>query len=119
MPQTNGQEVIQYLDDIRIVSEDFYQITLQVRDIFLTTLPSLTESIKYGGIVFSINKDLMAGIFVYKKHISIEFSHGIHLTDPDSILEGKGKHRRHIKLKTTDEINTKKVIQFIQEAVEI
>jgi len=59
MPQTKGQEVIQYLDDIRIVSEDFYQITLQVRDIFLTTLPSLTESIKYGGIVFSINKDLM------------------------------------------------------------
>ncbi len=53
-----------------------------------------SQEIKYGGLVFNLSNTLMGGIFAYSEHISIKFSFGVELADPDSILEGKGKTRR-------------------------
>ncbi|MBF0263795.1 MAG: DUF1801 domain-containing protein [Gammaproteobacteria bacterium] len=112
-------EIENYINDIRTVSEEFYQIVLEARKLFLSSLPESSESIKYGGIVYSNDKDLIGGIFTYKKHISIEFSQGAQLNDNDSVLEGKGKYRRHIKLQTIQDISNKKVEIYIQQAIEL
>ncbi len=110
-------DIQNYLDDIQLVSAEFYPFILQVRELFLNSPENLTESIKYGGIVYSRNNDLIGGIFTYKKHVSIEFSQGFQLSDTDSVLEGKGKYRRHIKLNTVDDINNKKVEEYINQAI--
>jgi len=110
-------DIQNFVNDIQLTSDEFYQLVLHVREIFLSNTTNLTESIKYGGIVYSKSNELIGGIFVYKKHISLEFSQGYQLTDTYSVLEGKGKFRRHIKLKTIDDVNDKNIASYIKQAI--
>ena len=73
----------------------------------------------YGGIIFSYNTKMISGIFVYKKHISLEFSLGFLMKDPDGLLEGKGKYRRHLKLYSLDDVTKKKIAYYVEQAVKI
>nr|WP_086938257.1 DUF1801 domain-containing protein [Thaumasiovibrio occultus] len=79
--------------------------------------PSLQQEIKYGGLVFLQAGDLIGGLFSYKQHVSVEFSHGAGFSDPTAALEGGGKHRRHLKIRTVDDITTIDVSSFIKQAV--
>lgn len=110
-------EVEKYLEDLQLISGEFYPLVLQLRNLFLKNSDELLESIKYGGIIYSKNGDLIGGIFTYKKHISVEFSYGYKLTDTDSLLEGKGKYRRHLKLVSISDMQNKKVENYIQNAI--
>ncbi|WP_419834449.1 DUF1801 domain-containing protein [Endozoicomonas atrinae] len=75
------------------------------------------EDIKYGGLVFLKGKQLIGGLFFYQSHASIEFSEGANLSDPDSTLEGKGKLRRHIKITSCGDIQTRNVSSYVKEAL--
>lgn len=104
-----------FLQDIQSLSPEKYEILLRIRKIFLDANPALVEDIKYGGLVFNLAGILMGGIFVYGEHMSIEFSEGAALLDPDKILEGKGKKRRHIKIFVLPDIEKKKVKYFVKQ----
>ncbi|MFC3187736.1 DUF1801 domain-containing protein [Shewanella intestini] len=84
---------------------------------FLKANKELVEDIKYGGLVFNASNGLIGGIYIYKEHISVEFSNGASFFDKDSILEGKGKKRRHLKIYTDEDIALKKVEYFVSQAV--
>lgn len=105
-----------HLRDIREHSFEFYDVVLRIRSLFLGTSPGLTETVKYGGIVFLKEKELVGGIFVYKEHVSVEFSHGASFRDPDALLQGNGKYRRHVKLHDLEEVEAKHVADFITQA---
>ena len=66
----------------------------------------MSETFKYGGILFSIN-DNFGGLYVSKQHVSFEFTYGYKL-DTELALEGDGKYRRHLKFRTLDEVNQSK-----------
>ena len=74
----------------------------------------------YGGTIYELelgkHDTSVCGHFIYKQHVSLEFSNGYQLDDPDSILEGKGKFRRHIKLRELADIEEKSVRLFLQQA---
>ena len=89
----------------------------QIRDIYFACDPGLQEDIKYGGLVFFKKADLIGGVFCYKHHISIEFGNGVYLSDPHSVLEGKGKLRRHIKLHSPAEVASKNVAEYVQHSL--
>ncbi|MFT4940855.1 MAG: hypothetical protein ACI88A_003916 [Paraglaciecola sp.] len=99
------------------MSSERYAIAMQVREFFLDAQASLREDIKYGGLVFLRDKELLSGIFFYQEHMSIEFAKGIDLSDPNSILEGKGKSRRHIKIRTEEELQTKNIKTYINQSL--
>ena len=113
----NSNQVQQFINDLRNLSNDFYDITTNIRKLFHDSYSMLTEEIKYGGLAFLKNEVLIGGIFIYKAHISIEFSRGADFTDPHSQLEGKGKYRRHIKLTSIEDLKTKSIISYITQAV--
>jgi len=115
--ESENSSVAEFLIDIQSHSLEKYEILVQIRKLFLQSNPSLVEDIKYGGLVFFQENDLIGGIFLYKKHISIEFSYGVNLSDPHSVLEGKGKLRRHIKIISLDDVHIKNVADYVQEAV--
>ena len=117
MELSKNQKVNEFLIDIQAMSPDQFEIMESIREIFNRADPSLVEDIKYGGLVFSLSNVLVGGIFPYKKHISIEFSHGVEFDDPSGILEGKGKNRRHIKIKESQDIDDKNVCFFVKQAV--
>lgn len=96
------------------------QITDELDDIIKDVCPSAGRRSMYGGIVFEKeggnHSTMICGHFVYKKHVSLEFSQGYKLNDPDGLLEGGGKFRRHIKLIKPTDIAEKSVRLFLEQA---
>jgi len=88
---------------------------------FITSnLAEISSEPKYGGLLFkSARNDHFCGVFVYKEHISIEFGEGYRLTDPDGLLQGKGKYRRHLKYADRSEVNWDVLLRFLKEGAQL
>ena len=115
MTHFGSSRVTGFMTDLLSESSERHEMVLQVRKLHFDADPELFEKIMYGGLVFFQGQELMSGIFLRKEHISIEFGRGSVLSDPDSVLEGKGKFRRHIKIRSLDDIAGKDVARFVQE----
>ena len=89
----------------------FYTLVLQK----CLTRSRVDEEVKYGGILFAAPVPF-CGIFVYKQHVSVEFSHGAKIVDPHGLLEGKGKGRRHVKLHTLEDLEKKYLTDYLRLA---
>lgn len=113
----NNQKVSDFISDLQLTSEAHFEILNAVRALFHSANKLLDEDIKYGGLGFFIDTVLVAGIYPYKNHVSIEFSEGAEFSDPSNILAGKGKHRRHLKLVQLSDIAEQNASFFIQQAV--
>lgn len=117
MKFSDNDRINAFMDDLQSTSPDKLEIIELIRKLFLRANKELTEDIKYGGLVFNLSSTLIAGIFPYKKHISVEFSNGADFSDPSAMLEGKGKKRRHLKIVDKTDIDAKNVDVFVAEAV--
>lgn len=75
----------------------------------------------YGGQVIELvvdqPKSRVGGVFAYDGHVSLELAKGAEFADPDGVLEGKGKARRHVKLRTLEDIAEKGCAGFLEQAV--
>ena len=111
-----NEEVENFVRDVLFIDEEKGAILTSLREIIQKTCPSVLEEIKYGGLVFNIGKDLLGGIFLRKKHISLEFSYGYLFQDADKYLEGSGKYRRHLKVYSLNDISDKKAEYYIKQA---
>jgi hypothetical protein len=82
--------------------------------------PTAGNRAMYGGRVFERElgnpKTCVCGIYAYSEHMSIEFTHGAALDDPLGVLEGAGKARRHIKLRSMGDILAKDAEGYIARA---
>ncbi len=119
MSFSDNDKISDFLNDIQFQSPEVFEILMSIRTIFHDARSGLVEDVKYGGLVFTLSNTLIGGIFVYAKHISIEFSFGAEFSDPDKILEGKGKKRRHIKIYAIEDIEKKGVENFVRTAVNL
>ncbi len=118
MIKSENRQVTDFLHDLQAHARDRYDIIEVVRDIFRKHSAELDESIKYGGIVYQRNGELLAGIFAYSSHVSVEFGKGYELEDSHAVLEGKGKYRRHIKLHDLADVKAKHVDHYAGAALE-
>ncbi len=114
--KSKNEKVQQFLNDIELVDNEKYLILTKLREIVFKHYIETSERIMYGGIMFSLDYDF-GGLFVRKNHISFEFTKGFIMNDPKSILEGKGKYRRHLKIKTLEDIESKEVEFFVKQIV--
>jgi hypothetical protein len=109
------QKVKKFLDDLEAVVPEKAKMITALRKMILQIMPKAEEVIMYGGIVYKTDR-LLCGLFTRKNHISIEFGRGSEMDDPYSVLEGKGKERRHIKISTYKDIEEKKVQYYINKS---
>lgn len=100
------------LDDIRLLDQTRFELVQSLREMILGLAPSISEEVKYGGILFSAEKPF-CGVFSYARHVSLEFGAGASLPDKFKVLEGEGKFRRHIKLSSADDIPEKHVREYL------
>ncbi len=117
MQKPQNKAIQEFLQDGLIVDDEKYNILISVRDIIFSLRPETKEKIMYGGIVFSLENEMYSGVFVNKKHVSLEFSKGYLMDDPNRHLEGKGKYRRHLKLFKIEDISLKETAFYINQAV--
>lgn len=113
----SNTKVNEFLRETQANFSDSFETVDAIRTLFFKENNQLTDDIKYGGIVFYDADKLIGGIYLYKEHISIEFSQGTSFSDPSNLLEGKGKLRRHLKIQRFDDIQTKNAYFFIKRAV--
>ena len=116
MDISDNKRVNEFLLDVESLSKIQFEMVIAIRILFLKANKALIEDVKYGGIVFSGSNGLVGGIYVYKEHISIEFSDGANFTDLNSILEGSGKKRRHLKIYSQEDVALKNSNYFIKQA---
>ena len=109
-------KVNEFIDDVKSVAPEQAQIIDIIRGLFNKECQAISEDIKYGGLVFLKSGSLIGGIYPYKNYISIEFSNGVDFSDPQSLLEGKGKKRRHLKIHSHQDINLKNAAFFIEQS---
>lgn len=114
---SDNDKVNDFFSDIQLAFPDRFEMIQKIRQMFYQHNSELSEDIKYGGLVFNLSNELVAGIFSYKNHISVEFGNGVNFPDPSGFLEGKGKERRHLKIVELTEIESKNAEFFIKEAV--
>ncbi len=105
------------LEDIRLLGEEQYGIVEAVRALVKKNFKDCTEEVKYGGILFSSGIQF-CGVFAYKEHVSVEFGSGAKISDAFGHLEGSGKGRRHLKLKSIADIKSKKLAQYLPLALQ-
>ncbi len=108
--------VADLLEDIRRLNEERFALVQALRQLVLSFGPSISEEVKYGGLLFSAGKPF-CGVFAYAKHVSLEFGDGASLPDNHKVLEGVGKLRRHIKLSALDDIDKKHVLHYLTLAL--
>jgi hypothetical protein len=94
---------------------DRFQIVQSLRKLVLSVDPSITEDLKYGGLLFT-GASPFCGVFSYTRHVSLEFSRGADLADPHGALEGDGHKRRHIKITSRGDIFKKNVRDYVERA---
>ncbi|MDY6930503.1 MAG: DUF1801 domain-containing protein [Halobacteriota archaeon] len=116
MRESKNEQVQRFLKEILVFNEEQFEIIQKLRAIIFVVHPKTDERMMYGGIMFSLEDDF-GGIFAYKKHISFEFSNGYTMYDPDELLEGTGKFRRHLKIRSLSDIDDKKVDFFVKQVV--
>jgi hypothetical protein len=112
-----AKSVQSLVEDIRLLSDNGFTLVQAVRSLVKQTLTNVQEEVKYGGILFASDGIWFGGVFAYKQHVSIEFGHGASIADPFGHLEGAGKGRRHLKLRTVEDIDGKQVAGYLTLAL--
>ncbi|MCK4819975.1 DUF1801 domain-containing protein [bacterium] len=116
MNRNTNERIERFMQDALFVDEEKGKILVSLRKIILKISPDAQEEIKYNGLVFNVNTKLICGIFIRKNHISLEFSFGMMISDPDKYLEGNGKYRRHLKIFNKKDLRNKKVESYVSQA---
>ncbi len=116
MVKSKNIEVQKLLDDWESVDLEKYQIVEALRKVVFEIVPTVSERVIYGGVMFALAGDF-GGVFVSKNHVSFEFSRGFEFEDPQKVLEGSGKYRRHLKFRSIDDVAKKDPCFLVKQAV--
>ncbi|WP_297332323.1 YdeI/OmpD-associated family protein [Flavobacterium sp.] len=83
----------------------------------------LTETVKWGGIVYTYNGKNIVGIGGFKEYFTLWFFKGVFLRDEAGMLvnanEENTKSLRQWRFSSKEDINRNLVLQYILEAVEV
>ena len=116
MKKSKDAAVQKFLDDLEEINTPKFKLIQKLRKLVQDNNPNINEKMMYGGIMFFIEKNF-GGLFVSKNHVSFEFTSGALFADPENVLEGKGKYRRHIKFKLDQDLKNEQVKFFVKQAV--
>ena len=99
--------------------EDWQQpIVSELRGIVQKAAPDAKESIKWAQPVYEHNGPF-AYIRAFKSTVNIGFWRGMDLPDPKGLLEGDGDRMKHVKLKSTKEIQPGVLTEWVKQAVKL
>ena len=96
-------------------------ITVALTELVLDTAPDANLRPMYGGLVIELEtnnpRSRIGGFYVHTAHVSLEFAKGAAFDDPDGLLEGSGRARRHLKLRRVEDITIKNSEGFLTQAI--
>jgi len=112
---TNADKIVGYYAKVRPFREEIGML----RALALKT--EALETFKWNGPVYTVNNRNVFGIMAFKRHFGLWFFNGVFLKDPAGVLEAaqeSTKAMRHWKFHSRQEIDTMKVLSYMEEAIE-
>jgi hypothetical protein len=88
-----------------------------LRRLVKKTAPSLTEAVKWGNGCWLGEEWPVIFLHAKDDHLQFGFFGGTGLSDPDELLQGSGKHVKHIKVRTLKDIDPAAFGKLIRQAV--
>ena len=108
------------VDEYILNVEDGREILIVLRG--LIGLTELTETVKWGIPVYTINDKNVVGMAAFKSYVGLWFYNGSFLKDEAGVLinasEGVTKALRQWRFTSVDEINDTLVVNYLNEAIE-
>lgn len=99
---------------------EYVALLEKLRAIILET--ELTESVKWGIPTYTINEKNVVGIGAFKAYAGLWFYNGVFMKDASKKLinaqEGKTKGMRQWRFDSSDEVDEKLVLEYLQEAIQ-
>lgn len=96
------------------------EILILLRELLRST--ELTETVKWGAPVYTINDKNVIGLGSFKSYAGMWFYQGVFLKDEAGVLinaqEGTTKALRQWRFSSVDEIDDKLVLQYVLEAIQ-
>jgi len=102
------------------VPSDLRDIVLEIRNIVASVAPEATESQHSRGFSYYFKErggPVSAGICqigIYHDHIRLGFIHGAFLTDPEGLLVGEPKYKKHVRIYHYEEAPWEYLKQLIE-----
>lgn len=82
----------------------------------------MKETLKWSAPVYTLNGKNVVGLGAFKQHFGIWFFNGVFLKDEHHLLvnaqEGKTKALRQMRFTSESEVDQKKVLAYVMEAIE-
>jgi hypothetical protein len=88
-----------------------------LREAILAAAPALEVSIKWGNLVFSVQRTHALAIVVYREHIDLQVFNGVHLAARHPALAGSGKTLRHLRLRLGLPLDADYVQELVRDCV--
>ena len=102
---------------------DLIGVANELEAFILATVPECSTVSKYGGTLFTLKPEekegQFCGVFIYSKHVQLSISNGADLEDERKVLQGSGKHRKHINFTNREEIDFEYIKGLLCQASEL
>ena len=85
-----------------------------LRELVEKTVPDAVETSKWGNITYLLDGRNLAWIVCYRDHADLGFFRGAELKS--TRLEGSGKGLRHVKVRTTEDIDEREFGRLLRDA---
>jgi hypothetical protein len=103
--------IIRKLDPIK------KELAEKLRSLIKSTLPDAAATVKWGNITYTLNGKNLVWLLFYKDHLDFGFFTGAKLHS--KLLEGTGKSLRHIKIRTSQDINEPEFTRLLKDAAKM
>ena len=117
----DGTEIARYLDTC---PDELCDLILELRELVQHAAPKAHEAIKFNSLCYykpnhpyGVIGDNICGIGVRDDCVQLGFIHGAFLPDPQGLLQGTAKAKRHIEIRTSSEIRRTALAKLIRAAV--
>ncbi len=74
------------------------ELARHLREVVLDAEPGLVPAVKWGNLVFSLQRDHLLAIVAYRDHLNLQVFNGARLLARHPGLSGSGKGLRHLRL---------------------
>ena len=119
MPTIEGKDAEVWIDAYVSEAGKLAPVAMAVRALIKKAAAGCEEYVSpWKTPAFDLNGPLCVFV-IQKEHVTLAFLRGTLLSDPEGILEGKGKGVRNLKLRTPENVKQPALKRLIEDAVKL
>jgi len=119
MPTIEGKEGRVWIDQYVAKPGKMKNVVKGLRALVKRTLAGCEEYVNPWKIPSFDSNGTVCGFMTGKEHVTFIFLRGAALPDPEGLLEGTGKHVRHVKVRTMADVKKPALKKLIVEAARL